>query len=573
LTKNTNIKSDSEILRQKAEELLKKKSPATVSTLSEADTLKLIHELEVHQFELVIQNETLLFHQVEVEMQNKELSSAKEKAETDAMKYAELYDFAPSGYFTLSNEGTITEVNFSGAIMLGKDRSQLKDNRFGFFVSNATKPIFNLFLDKVFSSKANESCDVTLSTRGNVPMYVHLTGVAIENGGQCIVTMVDITDSRIMTALQQSEQRYRALVEWSPYSVVIHTDWKIVYVNPAAIKMFGAESEQDLVGTNVLDRVHPDCHQIVKERIREGIDDGINAPITELKYIRLGGTVFDAEVHGIPITYNGVPCILAAMSDITERKQLTEKLELYNQQLVKLHLEKDKFLSIIAHDLRAPFHVFLGFSNMLVDDLDTLTLKETRKIAGLMKNSATNLFHLLENLLEWSRLQRGINTFQPATFLLMPMISEIMHPVVDSANNKGIRIIYAIPDDLEVFADEYMLASIIRNLVTNAVKFTFKGGEVTIAAKTVPGNSVEFSVTDTGIGMGPEMVNDLFRLDVQTKSRGTEGEPSTGLGLVICKDFIEKHGGNLWVESEKGKGSVFYCTIPCHSAIMLTIMS
>ena len=824
--KNTHNKSESEILRQKAEDLLKKKSPTTVSALSEAETLKLIHELEVHQFELVIQNEELKLHQVELEIQNNELTLANEQAETDAKKYTELYDFAPSGYFTLSKDGTIVEVNIIGATMLGKDRSKLKSNRFGFFVSNDKRTIFNLFLDKVFSSKANESCDVTLSTRGKLPMYVHLTGIVARNGEQCIVTVEDITESRIMTALQQSEQRYRAVVEWSPYSIVIHRDLKIIYVNPAAIKMFGASSAEDFVGTKILDRVHPDCHQIVLDRIRRGIDDGINAPLTELKYFKFDGTIIDVEVQGTPITYDGALCIHAAMRDITERKQaeaalreseanlrishlytrslieasldplltintdgkisdvnsatenatglsrnqligtdfsdyftepekakigyqkvfeqgqvinypltichasgklievqynasvfkdehgkilgvfaaarditellqvekklrksekthhslfeislqgivyqdseglivnanpaaqrilgltldqmqgrtsfhpdwramkedgsdfpgeehpaivslrtrkviqnvimgvfnpideivhwikvsasplfsegksapymvftvfeditVEEEIKRKNEQLFQVNAEKDKFFSIIAHDLRCPFNGFLGLSKMMAEDLPALTLEQVQKMASGMRDSATNLFRLLENLLEWSRLQRDITPFEPESFLLMCMMTESMRPVMDSANKKEIEISYEIPADLEVFADKYMLASTIRNLASNAVKFTRKGGKVTISAKPAPGHSVEISVRDTGIGMSPQMVAGLFRLDVKSNRKGTDNEPSTGLGLLLCKDFVEKYGGKLWVKSEEGKGSVFYFTIPYH---------
>jgi len=179
-----------------------------------------------------------------------------------------------------------------------------------------------------------------------------------------------------------------------------------------------------------------------------------------------------------------------------------------------------------------------------------------------MRNSATNLFQLLENLLEWSRSQRGLIKFEPETFSLKPMTVESMHILMDTAHKKGVGFSFNIPDDVEVYADEYMLASILRNLVFNAVKFSLKGGTVTIAAKTVPGNSVEISVSDTGIGMSSTMVEDLFRLDVQTNRKGTDGEPSTGLGLLLCKDFIEKHGGKIWVESEEGKGSTFRFTLP-----------
>ncbi|MEI6900943.1 MAG: PAS domain-containing protein [Bacteroidota bacterium] len=191
-------KSSSEILRQKAEEFLNastsRRVPSeTTQQLSEADTLKLIHELLVYQFELVMQNDELIL--------------AKDQALANARKYAELYDSAPSGYFTLSNNGDITELNFSGAKMLGKDRAKLIDNRFGFFVSNDTKPIFNLFLEKVFSSKANESCDVTLSTRGNLPIYAHLSGIVAGNGKECLVIVVDITESRMMVGTWRPDDR------------------------------------------------------------------------------------------------------------------------------------------------------------------------------------------------------------------------------------------------------------------------------------------------------------------------------------------------------------------------------
>ena len=238
------------------------------------------------------------------------------------------------------------------------------------------------------------------------------------------------------------------------------------------------------------------------------------------------------------------------------------ELEMQNEELHLANAEKDKFFSIVAHDLRGPFNGFLGLSKMMAEELPTLTAEQVQKMASGMRNSAANLYNLLENLLEWSQLQRGITPFEPKSFLLMSIMTESMHPVMDSANRKEIEISYATPADLEVFADKYMLASTIRNLASNAVKFTRKGGRVTILAKPGPGNSVEISVMDTGIGMSPQMVADLLRLDVKSNRKGTDNEPSSGLGLLLCKDFVEKHGGKIWVESEEGKESTFRFTIP-----------
>lgn len=182
MKKQNDIITNSSILRQKAEELLKKKPLKTISNLSEVETMKLIYELEVHQIEL--------------ELQNEELQIEKNKAEIATEKYAELYDFAPSGYLTLSKEGEIMELNLCGSQMLNKERSRLKNSRFGFFVSDETKPVFNHFLEKIFSSKTSESCEVTLITNSNAPIYVHLTGIATENRELYLVTMVDITERK-----------------------------------------------------------------------------------------------------------------------------------------------------------------------------------------------------------------------------------------------------------------------------------------------------------------------------------------------------------------------------------------
>jgi len=248
--------------------------------------------------------------------------------------------------------------------------------------------------------------------------------------------------------------------------------------------------------------------------------------------------------------------------DITSQKLFQNEIKLKNEELQKLNAEKDKFFSIIAHDLRNPLGSFMGYTEMMVDNIDTMNVNEIQTMAIEMKNSAYNLYNLLENLLEWSRIERGIAGFDPKLFLLMPKIKESMQPVLESAYKKDVEIGFNIPEDMSVFADENMLKSTIRNLATNAVKFTSKGGKIILNAKSVFNNFVEISFKDTGIGMNKDILDKLFRLDAHVSRPGTEGEPSSGLGLILCKDFIDKQGGKIWVESEPGKGSVFYFTIP-----------
>jgi len=172
------------------------------------------------------------------------------------------------------------------------------------------------------------------------------------------------------------------------------------------------------------------------------------------------------------------------------------------------------------------------------------------------------VFYLLENLLDWSQMQRGIMGFKPKTLKLARIVSEVIDLTRTVADKKMIVISQIISEELTVFADRQMLESLMRNLIFNAVKFTPNGGQVTISAFVLPDKQIEISVTDTGIGMDQILIGNLFKLDEQAKRKGTEGEPSTGLGLIICKDFIEKHGGKLVVESEEGKGSSFSFSLP-----------
>jgi PAS domain S-box-containing protein len=240
-----------------------------------------------------------------------------------------------------------------------------------------------------------------------------------------------------------------------------------------------------------------------------------------------------------------------------DRKMTEEEIKLKNQLLQSLNAEKDKFFSIIAHDLRGPLSAFVDATQIITEEIQTMSLEEIKDITGSMKTSATNIYSLLENLLEWSRLRRNVMDFVPEKLNLKMKTVACIDVLTESARKKGIKIEIIIPDELEFFADSHMFETIIRNLVSNAIKFTPSGGKVKVETCINANKLIEIKISDSGIGLTPELISKLFQINEKTSRPGTEGEPSTGLGLLLCKEFIEKHNGKIWVESEVGKGSTF----------------
>ncbi|NTW25322.1 MAG: PAS domain-containing sensor histidine kinase, partial [Lentimicrobium sp.] len=284
---------------------------------------------------------------------------------------------------------------------------------------------------------------------------------------------------------------------------------------------------------------------------------------TEKRYITNNKQIIwaDAQVSIVRDKDEKFMYFLVMINNITGYKQAEAEIISKNEQLEKLNSEKDKFFSIIAHDLRSPFNTFLGFTEMMAEELNTMTLNEIRKIAIEMNHSAANLYHLLENLLEWSMLQRGVKLFNPRVMELGKIIEENLTPILDMIRKKSIKMTIDIPESLSLTADENMIGTVIRNLLSNAVKFTPRGGRVSLRASEVNETTIELIIQDTGIGMDEKMKNSLFDLGSQNNRKGTEGEMSTGLGLLLCKEFIEKHGGNIKVESITEKGSTFFITL------------
>lgn len=240
---------------------------------------------------------------------------------------------------------------------------------------------------------------------------------------------------------------------------------------------------------------------------------------------------------------------------------LEESVAKKTSELKELNASKDKFFSIIAHDLKNPFNTIIGFSEMLKDVIENNEPELIYKYASMINTSSVQTFRLLENLLEWANSQRGKIPFEPVKINVKNLVQEEFSLQEDMAKGKNIRLICHVPPDIMIMADHNMLKTVLRNLITNAIKFTHKNGKVEIRSD-VRKNYIELSVTDNGVGMKPESISKLFKIDANLTSLGTENEKGTGLGLFLCKEFVEKHRGKIWAESKEGEGSTFKFIIP-----------
>lgn len=250
-----------------------------------------------------------------------------------------------------------------------------------------------------------------------------------------------------------------------------------------------------------------------------------------------------------------------AQQEIAERKRVEEVLRNLNQELKQVNDSKDKFFSIISHDLRSSFHVLLGYTQLCVQKQGTSQYDTLQEDLEKLLNSAEKLYALLENLLTWSRIQRGVMEYEPEPVDLYEVAEDNVDLFLSKAHQKNVALTSSVPPATSAYADFNMIKTVVRNLTSNALKFTNAGDSIVISAWPDE-QFVQLAIADTGIGMDEEIKSTLFRIDTQYTSTGTAGEKGTGLGLILCKELVERNGGRIWVESEQEKGATFRFTLP-----------
>ena len=283
----------------------------------------------------------------------------------------------------------------------------------------------------------------------------------------------------------------------------------------------------------------------------------------ELRLRPLDGAPFPALLESIiapAVAAHGRRC-RTALTDITERKRAETALQEAKATAERANRIKDKFFAIIAHDLKNPFLAFLALIDLLEQYFRAGDAEAIENMFALARDAAENLFALLENLLTWARLQQGEVAYRPQQLELNLLVVPNIALLKPNAAQKQVTLENLLPADMLVVGDLNMLDAVVRNLLANAIKFTGGGGTVRVSGRETA-DAVEVSVSDTGVGMQPDVLANLFRLDARCKRLGTAGEKGTGLGLILCQEFVARHGGRLWAESEIGKGTTLTFTLP-----------
>ncbi|MBU1101923.1 MAG: PAS domain-containing sensor histidine kinase [Bacteroidetes bacterium] len=361
--------------------------------------------------------------------------------------------------------------------------------------------------------------------------------------------------------LEMSRNKYVNLFDFSPIPyLTLNAEGTIKEVNISASKMFGVYRNK-LIG-NYFIKYLP---LYERNTFNSFLKTLFSSPVKqhcELKVINKDKHEFNVLVEGIELVDNleqEQKCQIALI-DLTEYKQVEDDLKKNTEKLTILNAQKDKFFSIISPDLRSPFRSLLSSSEFLATGIESLSHDEIVLFGKSINDNLHSLYGLLKNLLNWSMMQRNMLAPKPTKIKLNDIVNNIIKISDQAAVNKNISISNNVNPQSFVFADADMIDSVIHNLIINAIKFTPTGGKITVSSLNKNG-FMEVSVKDNGIGIKKENISELFEFNTLFSTVGTAGENGTGLGLPLCKEFIEKNNGKIWVKSEQGKGSTFTFTL------------
>ena len=495
-----------------------------------------------------------------------ERKAAEEKMRLSEAQFREAFEHSAIGVALFDLDGKWMRVNKGLCNMLGYSEEELVNSRF----QDLTHPddvarnqqILNDLIEGISDNYQQEKRYI--HKNGHV-VWV-LMGVSMlrdvkNNPLHCISQIQDITNIKeTERALAVSEEKYRKIFE-NIQDIYYSTDQNgiVTEISPSIEKYYNFK-RKNVIGNSVNDFYfyEEDHHKIMN-----ALQNDHTVIDFEVKLKTNSNELLYASVNARLLVEDGlITGTEGSIRDITLRKLQENELKTLNKELKALNTHKEKLLSVIGHDLKNPIANTLKLSELaLMDSFDT-TKEELVEYVHKMHAGLGSAHELLEDLLNWAKSQFNSISFNPVYIQdLKVLLEQGIKRAGPSAETKGIQLYVSASNDIHLTADKDMLDTILRNLISNAIKFTNAGGTITLSA-TLEINTVNFAVIDTGSGISPEIARQLFDKGFSHTTYGTAGEKGTGLGLDLCRDFVEKHQGKIWVESKEGEGSAFYFTIP-----------
>ncbi len=483
---------------------------------------------------------------------------AKEALIESESQFRLLFNISPDALFLLNDKGQFIDAN---EVAIKRYKYNLVE-----FLQMTPMDLAPLNFKEKVSEKVNNAIKEEIhfewihctKDSKEFPVEIHTKPTFVKGKRAIFVEARDITERKQIEAkLFQAANQWQITFDTVQDGVcLLDKDQRIIRCNQVMATLFPNHGE-NLIGKH--------CWEVVHNAINPLFDCPINKMRKSLKResieIKLDNRWFDITVDPIFDSENNYAGAVHIVRNITERKTTEDALLQLNNQLKSLNSTKDKLFSIIAHDLKSPFNSIIGFSELLINNLHNYTDDKIDEFIGQINLSAKSTLSLIDNLLVWANTQMGHIEYKPEHIDLLSIVQETIEQLRVTAKIKNISISFFQTEDYIVFADKNMLEIVLRNLISNAIKFSKPNGKIAIYAISI-NNQIEITVSDSGVGIGKDILSKLFTDNENITTNGTANEKGSGLGLMICKEFVEQLGGKIWVESEVGIGSEFKFTVP-----------
>ena len=473
----------------------------------------------------------------------------------------------PNSVFLLDSFGIIFYRNSAGISLVDSKNENVSNKNFMELIAEKSKIDFQKFLKKAFASSETQKTKLNIGGSGDEVFEALLIAKKVElynsTDSLCFLSVIDLTDLIISEEIgKRSELRFENMANTAPVMIwMADVDGLFSFVNKVWLDYTGEKIGTQL-GMNWLKSVHPDDFENLLSVYKSAFKSWEHFS-TEFRFRRMNGEYQWMLINGSPrVSEQGIfTGYIGSCININEQVKNEEKIREINTELTESNKTKDKFFSIISHDLRGPLSGLMQLFEILADEYSSLEEEEKFKLISEAAASAKRTYNLMENLLDWSRVQSGKMEYQPERINLLQLVNDVTSLYNQNIKNKNIRLEINIHNNISVFADKKMSETVLRNLISNAIKFTYPNGSISLASEKKD-DFVIMIIGDTGVGISKENLPNLFRLDVSHSTKGTENESGTGLGLILCKELVQRQGGRIWIESKLNEGSTFHFTIP-----------